>query len=417
MKKHLFVKKILLFVSVIAAAFISLLMVRKVLAATTYTPAEELCYGQCASYKFVWQGDYCWDTFQQVCKMGTGNSIRDNIKFIKGIADTIRKGENMETVFMAWFACKPLIENCIAPQLAACRSTCALDQKFYAPDISVGNPYGNFYYHGVIYDDSAKTLTFKVVNNGRGYARDIGAEASWGHTRNRDGLVSGGGQLFKETISELIYAGARNGPPKTLEDYVTDFLIEESNFAKYLQGFKSDADNYEVPAIWYKTIPFTAPDGELTKVIFNVDPNQMITERSEGNNTFVLTIDKLPTPPHFQIDKFSQKLVSGELNNFMLEFDVKNTGEESGEAFVKIYEGDYDGTSTKTPVYSTSQIVVGLNKVNFSTFLDVTEFAKTTYCGRSKKYTLVIFDDKGKRTIILFPRPFYPVVLMAELRT
>jgi len=319
----------------------------------------------------------------------------------------LKSGKGVDNVFKAWFMCKPLIEQCIVPQLQECRTTCSADNLFFAPDLSVGHPYGNFVYHGVIYNDNDKTLTFKVVNNGRGYAWDIGAQASWGHTRNRDGLVSGGGELFSETIPELIYFGARNGPPKTAGDYVVDFLIEESNFAKYLQGFKSDADDYNVPIIWLKTIPFTPPEGELTKVIFNVDPNQMITESFETNNTFVLTIDKLPTPPSFQINDFIKQLEENTLNNFLIDFDIKNSGEENGEVTVKIFEDKYNGTNTQTSIYQNTQVVQGLNKFNFSTFIAPDVSTDESYCGKTKRYELVVFDKDKKVDSWQFYLPLY----------
>lgn len=385
MKKFIFLLSFLIF----------LILPKNSIASTTFTDDEEICYSQCAAYKFVWQGDFCYDTFQNECAMGKGNTIKETIKFLKGIYGVLKDGSGVDNVFKAWFVCKPLIEQCIVPQLRECRTTCSADNLFYAPDLSVGHPYGNFVYHGVIYNERDKTLTFKVVNNGRGYAWDIGASATWGHTRNRDGLVSGGGQLFNETIPELIYAGARNGPPKTVGDYITDFLIEESNFSQYLQGFKSDADNYDVPAIWYKTIPFTPPPGELTKVIFNVDPNQMIKERSETNNTFILTIDNLPTPPSFRIENFSQKLEANQLNNFLIDFDVKNSGEENGEMTVKIFDGKYNGSNNQAAIWENTQVVQGLNKFNFSTFINP-DVINSRYCGENKSYEIVIFD-KGKK--------------------
>ncbi|OGC45532.1 hypothetical protein A2V49_01875 [candidate division WWE3 bacterium RBG_19FT_COMBO_34_6] len=371
-----------------------------------YPQDSETCYAQCAAYKFVWQGDFCWDTFQNECVSDTGTSIKDTIKFLKSIYGVVKSGKEVETVFKAWFMCKPLIEECIAPQLRTCRSACEEDQLFYAPDISVGNPYGNFYYHGVVYNERDRTLTFKVVNNGKGYAWDIGANATWGHTRNRDGQVSGGGQLFDETIPELIYFGARNGPMKTVGDYIKDFLIEETNFAKYLQGFKSDADDYNVPVYWYKTVPFTPIEGEMTKVFFNVDSNQMIPERNEINNTFILEIDKLPTPPAYQIENFSHRLENNTLNNFLIDFNIRNTGEESGQASVKIYEGKYTGPN-QTAVYNASQVVQGLNHVNFNTFLTPDLAKEATYCGNSKRYTLVVFDDTGRVDSHEFSLPLY----------
>lgn len=373
-----------------------------------YPQNSEVCYSQCAAYKFVWQGDYCWDMFQQNCSMGKGASIKKAISLAKDAADAARKGSissfSVDTVFTAWFVCKPMIENCIAPQLASCRSTCNYDQYYFAPDLSVGSPYANFYYHGVIYNDRDKTLTFKVVNSGKGYAWDIEAEASWGHTRNRDGQVSRGGELFKEVIPELIYAGARNGPPKTAGDIVVDFLIDESNFAEYLQDFKSDADNYDVPPVWYKTIPFTPPEGELTKIFFNVDPSQMIPERNEDNNSFVLVIDKLPTPARFEIEDFRHQLVDGTMTDFMIDFRVNNTGEENGQARVRIFEGEY--SSSKNPVYESTQVVQGLNRFNFGTIININPTAGD-YCGRSKKYTILVDDEEGKRTEREFSLPVY----------
>ncbi len=373
---------------------------------SAYTDDEEICYSQCAAYKFVWQGDYCYDLFQQQCATG-GTSIKDTIKFLKSIKGVLKSGDGVDTVFKAWFVCKPLIENCIVPQLRECRSTCSADDHFYAPDLSVGHPYGYFVYHGVIYNERDHTLTFKVVNSGRGYAWDIGAAAVWGHTRNRDGLVSGGGELFSETIPELIYAGARNGPPKTVGDYIGDFMIEETNFAQYLQGFKSDADNYNVPAVWYKTIPFTPPEGELTKVIFNVDPNQMIDESSELNNTFVLTIDKLPTPPSYKIEDFSQQQENNTLNNFLIDFKVANTGEENGEVTVKIFEGEYSGSSNQTALYTGSGTVQGLHRYGFSTFIMPDVSTDDTYCGKLKHYELVVFDEGKKVDSWEFTLPLY----------
>lgn len=274
------------------------------------------------------------------------------------------------------------------------------------PDLSVGSPYANFYYHGVIYNDRDKTLTFKVINSGKGYAWDIGVSAVWGHTRDRDGQVSGGGELFSETIPELIYNGARNGPPKTAGDYIGDFLIEESNFAKYLQDFKSDADNYNVPVIWLKTIPFTPPEGELTKVTFNVDPDQMISEYSELNNSFVLTIDKLPTPPSFTIEDFTQRLETNQLNNFLIDFYIKNSGEENGEMTVKIFEGDYNGTDSQTAIWQSTQLVQGLKRFNFNTFI-TPDVVNSRYCGENKQYELVVFDKGKKVSSREFSLPLY----------
>jgi hypothetical protein len=176
------------------------------------TQTESVCYSQCAAYKFIWQGTYCWDEFAQNCGVDKGNSILKTIKFLKDIYDTVTDFDGVDTVFTAWFKCKPLIETCIVPRLQDCRQTCQTDKFTYAPDLSVGHPESSF--HGVYFDEKTKQLYFKLVNNGMGYAWNIDVEASYGHTPNRDGITQNDQQLFKEKVEHLIYLGARNGPPK-----------------------------------------------------------------------------------------------------------------------------------------------------------------------------------------------------------
>jgi hypothetical protein len=105
------------------------------------------------------------------------------IKFLKDVKSTLTDGSNIDAVFKAWFVCKPLIENCIVPQMQSCKQTCQIDQLVYAPDLSVGHPDSRF--HGIVYDEENKQLLFKVVNNGLGYAWDIDIEASYAHTQKQ----------------------------------------------------------------------------------------------------------------------------------------------------------------------------------------------------------------------------------------
>ena len=86
---------------------------------SAYLQSEDMCYSQCAAYKFVWQGDYCYDLFRDQCATSDGNTIKETVSFLKSIKGILEEGEGVENVFKAWFVCKPLIENCIAPQLAS----------------------------------------------------------------------------------------------------------------------------------------------------------------------------------------------------------------------------------------------------------------------------------------------------------
>ena len=187
----------------------------------------QVCYSQCLAYRFVWHGTTCYDVFADNCTEENGNTIIKTIKFLKTIYDTVKSGDNIGIPFKAMFVCKPLIENCIVPNQEQCNQICTQDQFVYAPDLSVGHPDSSF--HGVYFDERNKQLYFKLVNNGMGYAWDIDVEAVSGHTPNRDGMIQGGTQLFKEKVEHLIYLGARNGPPKSFSDTVGDFLIEDSS--------------------------------------------------------------------------------------------------------------------------------------------------------------------------------------------
>jgi len=364
-----------------------------------YQQTEAVCYSQCAAHKFVWKGDFCWDLFTNQCSISGKDTVSKAISLLKDTAKAMATGKLMtivdvSQVFKAWFVCKPLIEDCIVPQLSDCQNTCKnISQTYYAPNLSVGNPYGSIVYQNVYYDEDRHQLVFKVTNNG-GYAWDIDVSASWGHTRNRDKMVSGGGTLFTEKIPEMLFFGARVGSPKTPGDYVTDFLIDESNFSGFLSRYKSDADNHYIPPAWYKTIPFTAPDGEFTKVILNVDPNQMIPESSEGDNTYILEIDKLPTLAFLSIEKLTfRRTDPNNLMNYIVDFDLVNKGEENGSAHVKWYLGNYE--TNKTPFHEQNMIVQGENKVVFSHIFDVDVSSGGDSCNWSQKYTLVVFDDEG----------------------
>ncbi|NMB57446.1 carboxypeptidase regulatory-like domain-containing protein, partial [Candidatus Beckwithbacteria bacterium] len=365
-----------------------------------YQQTEAVCYSQCAAYKFGWKGDFCWDLFQDQCSIGSKDALSNFISLVKDTAQAMVTGKlktivDVKQVFKAWFVCKPLIEDCIVPQLDACENICKNDsQTVYAPNLSVGNPYGSAAFHNVYYDEANHQLIFKVVNNGYGYAWDIDVSASWGHTRNRDKLVSGGGTLFTEKIPELLFLGARVGSPKTPGDIVIDFLIDESNISGFLSSFKSDANNHYVPPAWYKSVPFTAPDGEYTKVILNVDPNQMIPESNELDNTYILEIDKLPTPASLSIQNLTYKRSnSNDLRDYIVSFELKNSGEENGSAHIKWYEGSYE--TGKNPIKEQNMVIQALNKAAFDNILTVDVSSGSDSCNLSQKYTIVVFDDEG----------------------
>jgi len=392
-------------------SLVFLLLPKDILA---YQQTESVCYSQCLAYRFVWQGTYCYDVFADNCVEDNGNTIIKTIKFLKSVYDVVKSGDNIDIPFKAMFVCKPLIESCIVPNQENCNQICQQNQFVYAPDLSVGHPESSF--RGVYYDEKTKQLYFKLVNNGMGYAWDIDIEATSGHTPNRDGIINNNQQLFKEKVEHLIYFGARNGPPKSFSDTVGDFLIEESLNGQYLHDFKSwvvdsldlhsDSKNYNVPNYWIKAVPFTPTAGELNRVTLKVDPGQVIPEVWEQNNTFTLDIDLRPTPARYSIQTLTQHIVEGTLNSFLVNFLVKNTGEESGNASVKIYEGKYQ--EGKTPIYQTEENISGLSERNFETTINVDLTSESNpYCGKYKEYTIVVIDEEGNKTERSFSLPIY----------
>jgi len=252
------------------------------------------------------------------------------------------------------------------------------------------------------------------------YAWDIEVEASYGHTNDKNGYIPNNKsrQLFKQKIEHLIYLGARNGPPKTPGDYIGDFLINEALSGMYLHDFKSwllsdfksDSKNYSVPNFWIKEIPFTPIKGELNQIILNVDPSNLIEESDEKNNTFILNIDLRPTPSQFSLENFSYQLVEQTLNDFLISFKIKNNGDESGKALIKIYENTDEQNS---PVYETTQIITGksindgLFSIDTTIHIDPSK-EENLYCGKPKKYTLTIVNQETNEKITKeFSLPIY----------
>jgi len=374
------------------------------LSAQSTQPAG-LCYSQCGFYKFYWKGDFCYDLVQQNCTESF--SLKDVVSMVKTIRSSFLTGKLKEVVdvtpiFKAWLICKPLIEDCIVPQLDACKTTCEQSPTFYAPNLSVGSDWGSF--HGLYYDDEKKLLYLRVVNNGFGYASDIGVQLTYGYTANQDGSGMTGGTYLSETIPELLFLGSRQAAPKGVGDIVTDFLIDESNFSSFLQRFKSDADNYYIPPAWEKTIQISAPEGKLTRFILNVDYNQEITESSENDNTYILEIDKRPTPARFEFEKIEVIRIGDTLTDYQIKATVKNSGDLDGNALVSFYEGNQ---ASGNPVYNQSERISGHDRTVFTAQLQVDVTEGSPSCARNKRFLATVKDENGAVRQAQFEIPLY----------
>jgi len=392
---------LLIFLALFAFLFPRDLVVR----AQTTQPAG-LCYHQCGVYKFYWKGDFCYDLVQQNCTESF--NLKSVVSMVKSIRSSFLTGKLKEIVdvapiFKAWLICKPIIEDCIVPQLDACKTICEQSPTFYAPNLTVGGYWSDF--HGLYYDDEKKTLSMRVMNNGLGYASDIGVQLSYGYTSNQDGSGMTGGTYLSETIPELLFLGSRQAAPKGVGDIVTDFLIDESNFSKYLQRFKSDADNYYIPPGWEKTIEISAPEGKLTRFILNVDYNQEIAESNEGDNTYILDIDKRPTPARFNFDKIEVVRNFNSITEYTVRATIRNTGDLQGDATVSFYEGN-DPTG-KQPLFTKTDRVYGKDATVFATTLTVDVSKLQSSCAYTKRFSATVKDENGVTQTSYFDIPLY----------
>ncbi len=352
------------------------------------------CYSECAAYKFGWKGDYCWDTFQQVCSISPKDAVSNLKKLVKGIRDGFMTGKltqivDVSYVFKAWFVCKPLIEDCIALELQKCDTTCKASPTYYAANLSVGNPFYNIL-HGLYYDQSRHTVRMRVVNNGLGYAWDIPVLLEWGHTPNRDGKITSWQKMHEGTIPELLFFGSRQATPKTVGDYVTDFLIDESNFSSFLSRFKSDADFVYIPPAWEFQVPFYPVNGELNRLKFTVDPGNTIPESNEADNTYILDIDDRPTPATFKILAVDTIRHEGSLTEYTVKITVKNDGEETGTATLHFFS-DQEGGISQTD----SLTIAGGQTGIFTKELTIDVSQGNPECFRYKKFMVSISDDDG----------------------
>lgn len=363
------------------------------------TQEENICYSQCAVYKFFWRGDACWDMFQNECSVGGGNQVVEMINFLKTMKSTLTTPnlESIATPLKAILLCTGLIDDCIVPQLNSCRQNCSIAPYLYAPNLVAGC-YG---LPGITYNDQNETLTFRVSNDGLAYAWDIVVDASVSFANEPNGSFYGesGGTILNETIPELLFSGARFGSPPDLTDVVIDFLIDESNFSNFLSRFKSDADHHYVPPAWVKTIQYYAPEDKLTRIIFNVDSSQFTTESNEIDNTYVLYINKLPTPMRLSVE-YLEVRDTGVLSEYKVSVKIANSGEEGGDIQMRWYEGNYE-EGKSTIAYGHNYLSIGASK-RFEQIIPIDVSQAAADCYQSQKFTLVVTGPDGARTIKTF---------------
>lgn len=383
-----------------------------------YEQTEEICYSQCLAYKFIWRGDYCYDYFINQCSYSPGEGAIKTVMILKNIVQSVISGKpkglmSISDLFKAFLVCKPVIDNCLTPPMRDCQQQCSTDPYSYGPDFAVGN-YRD--YPSIRYDEKSKKLTFRVINVGPAYAWDIDVSALYGWSTAMKGVddeVENFQPLFEEKIDQLIFQGARNGPPKSIGDYIKDFLIDESRFSKWLQEYKSDAKNYNLPTEWTKTISFTPKDDALNRIVLKVNYNNTIPERNWNKNELVFDIDLRPNPPQTFIEEIKIEPYQTYLRKFQISLLLKNYGDLTDKVTLQFREGEEEG---KGGLFYEREIVEPVkNTINeqgqwFSYLVDVNP-EDIDSCGVNKKYQVEMTDSLGRKQIKKFLLPVYfPII-------
>lgn len=379
-----------------------------------YEQTEEICYSQCLAYKFIWRGDWCYNLFMNQCSISSGDAAIKTVMILKNLVSSILSGQRKEIVdiglvFKAFLVCKPLIEECLVPVFRSCEWDCKSDPHSYAPDFAVGSYQDK---PSIYYDKNSKELRFRVINIGDAYAWDIDVAALYGWTRGTKGVddeINNFQSLFEEKIDHLIFQGARNGPPKNITDYVKDFLIDESRFSSWLQDYKSDAKNYNIPTEWTKTIPFEPKEDALNRIVLKVNYNNTIPEKDWNSNELVYDIDLRPNPPETFIEQIQSELYQTYLKKFQVRLLLKNYGDLTDEVLLQFREGTTEGEGG---LFYEREIVEPVkNTTNeqgqwFNYLIDVNPEG-VEYCGVNKKYQIEMTDSLGKKKIKRFSLPIY----------
>lgn len=395
-------KKVLIIFFLVLCSFTAGLFSSQKTVAQTPTPmttADPVCYSQCAAYKFYWNKDYCWDVFQANCTQGKSGTAFTIVKFLFNIWRGGAGSFDISAPFKATFYCAPIVEQCIAPNLHNCDYMCKKDTVFYAPNLNVTSSWLGRNFPGLRYDDTKKTLTATVMNDGMGLATNIDVVVSWGSTKNRDKKVSGGGELIKGTIPMLRFRNALQNGSDTPYKQLGDWIISQSDVLTHF--FPPDPTINEIPFYWEKTIPFDANPGEFTKFYLNADPSNTIPEGTETDNTYILEVDKLPTPHKFSVENFKLERKDGSLTDFTAKFDLKNTGEESGDAVIKWFDQKY--SEGIDPFATSNQTIAGKsqNSISQPFTIDVSNGSST--CGKIKMMSVIIADADGIQVTYDFP--------------
>ncbi len=271
-----------------------------------YDQSYDLCYTGCAGWKFYWSRDAVWEYVETMCTMDGTDAAKTLVKF--AFNTIVRESADFGPFIQSLF-CVGAVKLNLEPKLNQCAKDCTADMWTYAPDLNVATKKGSSM-PGVWYTDDGK-IHIEIHNGGYVYSPAFKVDVYTATT-------------YEENCDE-----ADNW------DQIDSYEVKE------LAPSVIEKNTLGIPLVNNKTIDWEAPTDACSKVKVVVDPDNRIPELDERdttpvNNSYVLTINKLPEPPHYQISNIKHELVGDYLDRVNLTFDIENRGEKVGRPKVLV---------------------------------------------------------------------------------
>ncbi len=295
----------------LSVIFLSLLFIQPVLSADNnnsqndpvyYNQDFDLCYTGCAAWKLYWSGDAVWRYVESYCSMNGTDAAKTLVKYA---FNTIRGSADFGPLIQSLY-CVGAIKLNIQPKLEKCQQTCQADMWTYAPDLLVTHG------PGVVYFSDEDQLQIKVYN---------------------------GGYVYSPAFKVDVYAASTDDRSCHIEP--DDWQKIDSYTIDELAPFDINRNSLNIPSQNTHTLNWQAPIDKCSQVKVIVDPDNRIPELGEantslGNNQYILTINNLPDLPHYQISNIKHNFLDDNLDDVVLTFKIKNTGEMIGRPKIEV---------------------------------------------------------------------------------
>jgi hypothetical protein len=268
-----------------------------------YDQSFDLCYTGCAAWRLYWSGDAVWRYVESYCSMDGKGAAKTLVKYA---FNTIRGSADFGPLIQSLY-CAGIIKLNIQPRLEQCRQACQADMWAYAPDLFVKHGPG-----GTVYFPDKHQLQIKVYN---------------------------GGYVYSPAFKVDVYAASTDDRACQIEpddwEKIDSYTIDE------LAPFDVNRNSLNIPSQHTHTLDWQAPADKCSQIKVIVDPDNRIPELGEavtslGNNQYILTVNNLPALPHYQISDIQHSFLDDNLDDVVLSFKIKNTGEMTGRPKIEV---------------------------------------------------------------------------------